>query len=42
MTCHPYAVIASQRLLPVLRNADADEAVRQTTALLAAAAARSS
>ncbi|MFI5867215.1 bifunctional 4-hydroxy-2-oxoglutarate aldolase/2-dehydro-3-deoxy-phosphogluconate aldolase [Streptomyces sp. NPDC051546] len=36
MNCHPYAVIAAQRLLPVLRNADADEAVRQTTALLAA------
>ncbi|MGP3683351.1 bifunctional 4-hydroxy-2-oxoglutarate aldolase/2-dehydro-3-deoxy-phosphogluconate aldolase [Streptomyces sp. IBSNAI002] len=36
MTCHPYSVIAAQRLLPVLRNADADEAVRQTTALLAA------
>ncbi|MGW5120613.1 bifunctional 4-hydroxy-2-oxoglutarate aldolase/2-dehydro-3-deoxy-phosphogluconate aldolase [Streptomyces noursei] len=36
LPCHPYAVIASQRLLPVLRNADADEAVRQTTALLSA------
>ncbi|GHI85583.1 bifunctional 4-hydroxy-2-oxoglutarate aldolase/2-dehydro-3-deoxy-phosphogluconate aldolase [Streptomyces xanthophaeus] len=36
MSCHPYAVIAAQRLLPVLRNADADEAVRQATALLAA------
>ncbi|WP_424210710.1 bifunctional 4-hydroxy-2-oxoglutarate aldolase/2-dehydro-3-deoxy-phosphogluconate aldolase [Streptomyces sp. BI20] len=36
MSCHPYAVIAAQRLLPVLRNADADEAVARTTALLAA------
>ncbi|MGW7109958.1 bifunctional 4-hydroxy-2-oxoglutarate aldolase/2-dehydro-3-deoxy-phosphogluconate aldolase [Streptomyces xanthophaeus] len=36
MSCHPYAVVAAQRLLPVLRNADADEAVRQATALLAA------
>ncbi|MCX4695242.1 bifunctional 4-hydroxy-2-oxoglutarate aldolase/2-dehydro-3-deoxy-phosphogluconate aldolase [Streptomyces sp. NBC_01408] len=36
MSCHPYAVIAAQRLLPVLRNADADQAVRQATALLAA------
>ncbi|MET9319190.1 bifunctional 4-hydroxy-2-oxoglutarate aldolase/2-dehydro-3-deoxy-phosphogluconate aldolase [Streptomyces sp. NPDC003038] len=36
MSCHPYAVIAAQRLLPVLRDADADEAVRHTTALLAA------
>uniref|UniRef100_A0AAU2JZG6 Bifunctional 4-hydroxy-2-oxoglutarate aldolase/2-dehydro-3-deoxy-phosphogluconate aldolase n=1 Tax=Streptomyces sp. NBC_00049 TaxID=2903617 RepID=A0AAU2JZG6_9ACTN len=36
MSCHPYAVIAAQRLLPVLRSADADEAVRHTTALLAA------
>ncbi|MFD3696229.1 bifunctional 4-hydroxy-2-oxoglutarate aldolase/2-dehydro-3-deoxy-phosphogluconate aldolase [Streptomyces sp. NPDC058646] len=36
MSCHPYAVIAAQRLLPVLRNADADGAVRQVTALLAA------
>lgn len=36
MSCHPYAVIAAQRLLPVLRNADADEAVRLTAALLAA------
>lgn len=35
-SCHPYAVIAAQRLLPVLRDADADEAVRHTTALLAA------
>ncbi|MFD3539081.1 bifunctional 4-hydroxy-2-oxoglutarate aldolase/2-dehydro-3-deoxy-phosphogluconate aldolase [Streptomyces sp. NPDC058662] len=36
MSCHPYAVIAAQRLLPVLREADADEAVRRTAALLAA------
>ncbi|MFE2283630.1 bifunctional 4-hydroxy-2-oxoglutarate aldolase/2-dehydro-3-deoxy-phosphogluconate aldolase [Streptomyces sp. NPDC059443] len=36
MSCHPYAVITAQRLLPVLRNADADEAVHHTTALLAA------
>ncbi|MEU9143786.1 bifunctional 4-hydroxy-2-oxoglutarate aldolase/2-dehydro-3-deoxy-phosphogluconate aldolase [Streptomyces sp. NPDC048349] len=36
MSCHPYAVIAAQRLLPVLRSAGADEAVRQTAALLAA------
>ncbi|WP_405486078.1 bifunctional 4-hydroxy-2-oxoglutarate aldolase/2-dehydro-3-deoxy-phosphogluconate aldolase [Streptomyces sp. NBC_00096] len=36
LSCHPYAAIAAQRLLPVLRNADADEAVRQTAALLAA------
>lgn len=36
MSCHPYAAITAQRLLPVLRNADADEAVRHTTALLAA------
>lgn len=36
MSCHPYAVIAAQRLLPVLRDADADEAVRHTTALLSA------
>lgn len=36
MSCHPYAAIAAQRLLPVLRNADADEAVRRATALLAA------
>ncbi|MEV6953055.1 bifunctional 4-hydroxy-2-oxoglutarate aldolase/2-dehydro-3-deoxy-phosphogluconate aldolase [Streptomyces sp. NPDC051183] len=35
-SCHPYAVIAAQRLLPVLRNTDAAEAVRQATALLAA------
>ncbi|MGW6703642.1 bifunctional 4-hydroxy-2-oxoglutarate aldolase/2-dehydro-3-deoxy-phosphogluconate aldolase [Streptomyces sp. NPDC054956] len=36
MSCHPYAVITAQCLLPVLRDADADEAVRHTTALLAA------
>lgn len=36
MSCHPYAALTAQRLLPVLRNADADEAVRHTTALLAA------
>ncbi|MGW6981315.1 bifunctional 4-hydroxy-2-oxoglutarate aldolase/2-dehydro-3-deoxy-phosphogluconate aldolase [Streptomyces sp. NPDC054932] len=36
MPDHLYAVLAAQRVLPVLRNADADEAVRRTTALLAA------
>lgn len=36
MSCHPYAVMAAQRLLPVLRNSGADEAVRATTDLLAA------
>lgn len=36
MSCHPYAVIAAQRLLPVLRSPDADEAVRTASALLAA------
>ncbi|WP_328302681.1 bifunctional 4-hydroxy-2-oxoglutarate aldolase/2-dehydro-3-deoxy-phosphogluconate aldolase [Streptomyces sp. NBC_00435] len=36
MSCHPYAAITAQRLLPVLREADADEAVRRTRALLAA------
>lgn len=36
MSCHPYAVIAAQRVLPVLRDADTDEAVRRTTTLLAA------
>ncbi|MFC9814115.1 bifunctional 4-hydroxy-2-oxoglutarate aldolase/2-dehydro-3-deoxy-phosphogluconate aldolase [Streptomyces virginiae] len=36
MSSHPYAVLAAQRLLPVLRNADADDAVRATAALLAA------
>ncbi|MCB5182980.1 bifunctional 4-hydroxy-2-oxoglutarate aldolase/2-dehydro-3-deoxy-phosphogluconate aldolase [Streptomyces antimicrobicus] len=35
-SCHPYAVIAAQRLLPVLRDRDADAAVRRTAALLAA------
>ncbi|MFB6564263.1 bifunctional 4-hydroxy-2-oxoglutarate aldolase/2-dehydro-3-deoxy-phosphogluconate aldolase [Streptomyces sp. NPDC056400] len=33
---HFYAVLAAQRVLPVLRSADADEAVRHTTDLLAA------
>ncbi|GAA0287528.1 hypothetical protein GCM10010302_27370 [Streptomyces polychromogenes] len=32
----PYEVLAAQRLLPVLRSADADEAVRATATLLAA------
>ncbi|MEV8535568.1 bifunctional 4-hydroxy-2-oxoglutarate aldolase/2-dehydro-3-deoxy-phosphogluconate aldolase [Streptomyces sp. NPDC051211] len=32
---HPFAVIAAQRLLPVLRSTDADLAVRQTAGLLA-------
>ncbi|MFE2273000.1 bifunctional 4-hydroxy-2-oxoglutarate aldolase/2-dehydro-3-deoxy-phosphogluconate aldolase [Streptomyces lavendulae] len=36
MSCHPYAVMAAQRLLPVLRNTGADEAVRAATDLLAA------
>ncbi|MFF1337647.1 bifunctional 4-hydroxy-2-oxoglutarate aldolase/2-dehydro-3-deoxy-phosphogluconate aldolase [Streptomyces sp. NPDC058290] len=36
MSCHPYDALAAQCLLPVLRYADADEAVRRTTALLAA------
>ncbi|MCX4529719.1 MULTISPECIES: bifunctional 4-hydroxy-2-oxoglutarate aldolase/2-dehydro-3-deoxy-phosphogluconate aldolase [unclassified Streptomyces] len=36
MSCHPYEVIAAQRLLPVLRDPDADDSVRRTTALLAA------
>ncbi|WP_328738513.1 bifunctional 4-hydroxy-2-oxoglutarate aldolase/2-dehydro-3-deoxy-phosphogluconate aldolase [Streptomyces erythrochromogenes] len=36
MSGHPYEVLAAQRLLPVLRNADADEAVRAATTLLAA------
>ncbi|MGT2532060.1 bifunctional 4-hydroxy-2-oxoglutarate aldolase/2-dehydro-3-deoxy-phosphogluconate aldolase [Streptomyces nojiriensis] len=36
MSCHPYEVLAAQRLLPVLRHADADEAVRATRTLLAA------
>ncbi|MEW1638370.1 bifunctional 4-hydroxy-2-oxoglutarate aldolase/2-dehydro-3-deoxy-phosphogluconate aldolase [Streptomyces sp. NPDC093801] len=34
--CRPYDAIAAQRLLPVLRSADADGAVRTTGALLAA------
>lgn len=33
---HPYAVLAAQRLLPVLRSAGTEAAVRRTTALLAA------
>lgn len=33
---HPYAVLAAQRVLPVLREADADAAVLRATALLAA------
>ncbi|MFJ6793348.1 aldolase [Streptomyces sp. NPDC091268] len=36
--CHPYAVLAAQRLLPVLRDADADGAVRRAAGLLAAGA----
>ncbi|MFE6905972.1 bifunctional 4-hydroxy-2-oxoglutarate aldolase/2-dehydro-3-deoxy-phosphogluconate aldolase [Streptomyces erythrochromogenes] len=36
MSSHPYEVLAAQRLLPVLRNTGADEAVHATTALLAA------
>ncbi|MEZ0064628.1 2-dehydro-3-deoxyphosphogluconate aldolase/(4S)-4-hydroxy-2-oxoglutarate aldolase [Streptacidiphilus sp. MAP12-20] len=37
LSVHPVlAVIAAQRLLPVLRSADADAAVRETAALLAA------
>lgn len=36
VSCRPYDAIAAQRLLPVLRSADADEAVRTTGALLAA------
>lgn len=36
MSCHPYEAMAAQRLLPVLRDADADRAARRTTALLAA------
>ncbi|CAM5345529.1 bifunctional 4-hydroxy-2-oxoglutarate aldolase/2-dehydro-3-deoxy-phosphogluconate aldolase [Streptomyces avidinii] len=35
MPDHLYAVLAAQRVLPVLRDTDADEAVRHTTALLA-------
>ncbi|MFE5537337.1 bifunctional 4-hydroxy-2-oxoglutarate aldolase/2-dehydro-3-deoxy-phosphogluconate aldolase [Streptomyces sp. NPDC056492] len=36
MSCHPYDAISAQRLLPVLREADADGAVRRTAGLLAA------
>ncbi|WP_051806958.1 hypothetical protein [Streptomyces sp. NRRL F-2664] len=36
LSSHPYAVLAAQRLLPVLRNAGADAAVRAATVLLAA------
>ncbi|WP_078095858.1 bifunctional 4-hydroxy-2-oxoglutarate aldolase/2-dehydro-3-deoxy-phosphogluconate aldolase [Streptomyces sp. fd1-xmd] len=36
MSSHPYEVLAAQRLLPVLRNAGAGQAVRAATALLAA------
>lgn len=36
LSCHPFAVLAAQRLLPVLRDPDADHAVRRTAALLAA------
>ncbi|MGW7102782.1 bifunctional 4-hydroxy-2-oxoglutarate aldolase/2-dehydro-3-deoxy-phosphogluconate aldolase [Streptomyces sp. NPDC054838] len=36
MSCHPFTVLAAQRLLPVLRDADAGQAVRRTAALLAA------
>ncbi|MFK0257793.1 bifunctional 4-hydroxy-2-oxoglutarate aldolase/2-dehydro-3-deoxy-phosphogluconate aldolase [Streptomyces sp. NPDC090445] len=36
MSCHPYAALAAQRLLPVLRTPGADDAVRRTEALLAA------
>ncbi|UQX04313.1 bifunctional 4-hydroxy-2-oxoglutarate aldolase/2-dehydro-3-deoxy-phosphogluconate aldolase [Streptomyces sp. RerS4] len=36
MSCHPYAVITAQGLLPVLRDTDADATVRRTEALLAA------
>lgn len=36
MSCHPFAVLAAQRLLPVLRDPGADEAVRRTAAFLAA------
>lgn len=36
MSCHPYAVLAAQRLLPVLRSADADRAVRAAGRLLGA------
>ncbi|GLX17237.1 bifunctional 4-hydroxy-2-oxoglutarate aldolase/2-dehydro-3-deoxy-phosphogluconate aldolase [Streptomyces lavendulae] len=36
MSCHPYAVLAAQRLLPVLRSADADRAVEAAGRLLGA------
>ncbi|GAA3373750.1 MULTISPECIES: bifunctional 4-hydroxy-2-oxoglutarate aldolase/2-dehydro-3-deoxy-phosphogluconate aldolase [Streptomyces] len=36
MSCHPYAVLAAQRLLPVLRSADADRAVAAAARLLGA------
>lgn len=36
MSLRPYEVLAAQRLLPVLRSADAGEAVRATANLLAA------
>ncbi|MGE7387217.1 bifunctional 4-hydroxy-2-oxoglutarate aldolase/2-dehydro-3-deoxy-phosphogluconate aldolase [Streptomyces sp. NPDC004126] len=36
MSCHPYAVLAAQRLLPVLRSADADRAVAAAGQLLGA------
>ncbi|MEU3727635.1 bifunctional 4-hydroxy-2-oxoglutarate aldolase/2-dehydro-3-deoxy-phosphogluconate aldolase [Streptomyces sp. NPDC031705] len=36
MSCHPYAVLAAQRLLPVLRSADAGQAERATRELLGA------
>ncbi|MFJ3876223.1 bifunctional 4-hydroxy-2-oxoglutarate aldolase/2-dehydro-3-deoxy-phosphogluconate aldolase [Streptomyces sp. NPDC090077] len=36
MSCHPYAVLAAQRLLPVLRSTDADRALRATAELLGA------
>lgn len=36
MSLRPYEVLAAQRLLPVLRSADADEAVRTVRTLLAA------
>ncbi|MFG2663861.1 PfkB family carbohydrate kinase [Streptomyces sp. NPDC048387] len=36
MSVDPYEVIAAQRLLPVLRSGDAEEAVRLTVTLLAA------
>ncbi|MEU5806104.1 bifunctional 4-hydroxy-2-oxoglutarate aldolase/2-dehydro-3-deoxy-phosphogluconate aldolase [Streptomyces sp. NPDC047718] len=36
VSCHPYAALAAQRLLPVLRTPGADDAVRRTEALLAA------